>query len=109
MADLMDSKGNIWSGKSKVMQGTNKAAIGMYISKRLTTGGGETHIGNTGGFTRTAVNHIVLCEEISGILRLSNSKACGGPLNLQTKEVAEGAHVFKLKDLTEINNELVQK
>ena len=28
---------------------------------------------------------------------------------MQTKEVAECAHVFKLKDLTDIDNELVQK
>jgi hypothetical protein len=38
LVDLMDSKGNIWYGEGKVMQGINKTAIGMNISKRLTTG-----------------------------------------------------------------------
>jgi hypothetical protein len=46
------------------------------------------------------MNHVVLCEEISCILCLSNSEAFGGSLNLKTKEVDKCAHVFKLKDCT---------
>jgi hypothetical protein len=100
----MNSKGYIRPGKSQVMQSTNKATIGMNICYGLTTMGRESDMWYTGSFAGTAVNHIMLGEQICSILGLSDSEALCRSLNLQAKKVTQRAHILEFKHLPESMN-----
>ena len=82
LADLMNCKGDIRPGKSQVMQRTNKAMIGMNINYGFATCCRESDIWYTRSFAGTAMNHVMLGEEICRILGLSDNEAFGRSLDL---------------------------
>ncbi len=92
--DLLDSIGDIWPGKSQVLEGTSKTPIVHGITNRGTIGGRELGIGVNRGSTWLAICHASTLQNLEAVLALTEMKARGLSRNRDAQEMMQAAKIL---------------